>query len=184
MGVIKTNISKVYARARDRANVHVYKKGKRAPVNVALRTVHFTSGQTKLLRNANYKLIMYSKDTLKVPEKVNETLRLCILKKLSNVYKNLTKEDYCIRFTKYPHQLLRFHAIAAGARADRISLGMSNAFGSNFMKSTKLKSNESFVEVYVSFKLETLIDKFKLEFKKLLAKVPFTGYVKILKNEL
>lgn len=176
MGVIKTNISKVYAKARDRANVHVYRKGTRTKCNVPMLTTHFTSGNSKLLVQPK-RLAIYSRSTVQVPEKVYETFRLSVLKKIENVCVEGLKTDYCIAFNKYPHQLLRFHAIASGARADRISEGMSNSFGSNFMKAAKIKSGDLFFTIYLSDKFVINYKKLSIEIKKACAKLPFNFYI-------
>lgn len=176
MGVIKTRISKVYAKARDRANVHVYRKGTRTKCNVPMRTIHFTSGNSKLLVQPK-RLALYSRSTVQVPEKVYETFRLSVLKKIENVCLGSLKSDYCIVFHKYPHQLLRFHAIASGAKADRISEGMSNSFGSNFMKASKIKEGDLFFTVYLADKYDSLTKKLSKEIKKACAKLPFNFYI-------
>lgn len=176
MGVIKTNISKVYAKARDRSNTHVYRKGTRSVLNIPMRTVHFHSGDTGLLKNET-RLRIFSKSSVQVPEKVYEVFRLAVLKKIENVYPGSTKEDYCVMFNKYPHQLLRFHAIASGARADRISEGMSNSFGTNFMKAAKIKVGDVFFQVFLSSRFEKRINSLKPELKKCCAKLPFNTFI-------
>ena len=182
MGVIKTKVSQVYAKARDRNNTHVYRKGARSKVNVPLRTVHFHSGNPKLINNS-LRLTVYSKSPkLQVPQKVYETLRLCIIKKLSNLFRDITKADYCIKFTRYPHQLLRFHAIASGVRADRVSQGMSNAYGSPFMRACILAPGENFLQIYLSSKYESKLALIKPELKKALLKAPFKSYMIISKE--
>lgn len=180
MGVIKTNISKVYAKARDRANVHVYRKCARTKCNVPMRTVHFNSGNSSLLKQP-VRLALYSKSKVQVPEKVYETFRLSVLKKIENICLNSLKTDYCIVFHKYPHQLLRFHAIASGAKADRISEGMSNSFGSNFMKASKINVGDLFFTIYLSDKYQPFMKKLSVEIKKACAKLPFNYYI-ILEN--
>ena len=181
MGVIKTNISKVYAKARDRANVHVYRKCVRTKCNVPMRIVHFNSGNSSLLKQPT-RIAIYSKSKVQVPEKVYETFRLSVLKNIENVCLNSLKTDYCIVFHKYPHQLLRFHAIASGAKADRISEGMSNAFGTNFMKASKIKKGDLFFSTYLSQKYVSNFINLIKQMKKSCAKLPFNYYIIIEKN--
>ena len=179
MGVIKVNLSKVYAKARDRNYTHLYKKGKRAPCTLTLRTVHFHTGNSSLINHSKRKIVISTKHKITVPEKTYETVRLCLIKKLSNVYPQILKSQYLIKFTRYPHQLLRFHAIASGVRADRISQGMSNAFGTAFMKACKLKPNDSFIQIYLHPRLESKLEEYIPELKKVMSKVPFKPHIRI-----
>lgn len=182
MGVIKVGISKVYAKAKERAVVHIYKKCKRMKINIPMRTVHFSSGDSTLKNTSSFKIILSSKLERQVPEKVYETVRLCVLKKISNVFPGIPKDNYCIHFCKFPHRLLRFHAIASGARADRISQGMSNSYGSPFMRACLIKPNQAFLEIYLSKKYENNIQNLVPEIRKVAAKIPFTFKLEIKPN--
>ena len=43
--------------------------------------------------------------------------------------KELGKEEYYLHLRLYPHHILREHALASGAGADRMSSGMARPFG-------------------------------------------------------
>lgn len=179
---IKTKISKVYAKARDRNYTHIYKDGRRfdSSLGIEKKIVHYSSGEPKL-RSRKTCLELYSLDTRQVPEKSYETVRLSALKKLNSLFKNITKKDYCLRFNLYPHQLLRFHAIAHGARADRLSQGMRNSFGRVFCRAAKVKAGALFLQVFLSEKYSNRenFQVLKSTMSSLKCKLPFKAYFKL-----
>lgn len=62
--------------------------------------------------------------------------------------KQILLENYFFRVRVYPHQILREHFIAAGAGADRISKGMSNAFGSPSGRAAMVKVGQPVFSVW------------------------------------
>jgi len=196
---IKLGYSKVYANAKDRNTVNIYKKNKRMKLNLNLRTTHFCTGNAKLKKADNYSFFVYYKQKtlfrkgktprvitrLQVPEKVYQTLRLILLKKITKTCKNIQKAQFCIDFIKFPHQILRYHAIASGARADRISQGMSNAYGRPLTKASVFRrDNELFLRIDVNKKYASYIGTLKQEFRKCMCKVPFKSALKVEKLKL
>lgn len=60
--------------------------------------------------------------------------------------KNLTEvipESYYLKLLVYPHNVIREHKMASGAGADRISRGMSLAFGRPVSVAARLKGNQA-----------------------------------------
>lgn len=180
MAVIKRKISKIYAKADDRNYTHLYKDGKRfdSAISCDRKITHFSSGNPSLRNEARFVLKMYSRNEVQVQEKAYETLRLYSIKKITKVFPNIEKSKYCLRFERYPHQLLRFHAIASGARADRISQGMSRSFGKVFTRASKIKPGHLFLEVCFAKEYDntTSVGRYLTQLKKLKSKLPFQVY--------
>ena len=185
MGVIKVNISKVYAKAQDRPSVSVYKKNERIRPNIQKLMDHLNSGNTKLMHEAKQTITLYSTDVVQIPEKTYNSVRLVLLNTIPKALKGIVKTNFCVSFVKAPHQLLKYHVIASGVRADRISQGMANAFGTPFMKSAKQKSNVKlypFIRIFVSEKYQSNIHLLKSVLQKVKCKLPFRGFVKVQPN--
>lgn len=181
MGAIKKRISKVYAKAQDRNCMFSYKRNKR-DCNAMPRLISgLTSGNASLIDNRPTVWTLYATQKFQVPEKTYNTVRLVLLNKIPSLSQNLTKDKFCFRFVKAPHQLLKYHAIASGARADRLSQGMSNAAGRAFMRGYKpkrTKENYSFLKIYFAQSHDATIKKKQMlkMMKKLLCKLPFQGF--------
>ena len=161
MGVIKTKISKVYAKASDRNSVHMYRKCVRSKPNLEKCMNGLSSGNTELIHTSKEKITLYSSQNVNVPHKTYNTIRLVLLHTIPKNFANMLKTDFCVRFEKAPHQLLKYHVIASGARADRTSQGMRRAFGTPFMKGYKPKSvykSFPFVSIYLSKKYQNFVE--------------------------
>lgn len=183
MGVIKVNISKVYAKAQDRNSVHLYKKNVRTKPNLQSYLEGVTSGNSSLVGSSSKHITLYSTQSVQIPEKTYNTVRLVLLHTIPKIYPNMTKEDFCIYFCKKPHQLLKYHVIASGARADRTSQGMRRAFGTPFMKCCKTKEKIfPFLRIHLSSKYEKNIKLLKEVLFKAKCKLPFKGFVIVEEN--
>jgi len=56
--------------------------------------------------------------------------------------RQLGSDNYFMKVLVYPHQVLREHAIARGAGADRYSMGMRKAFGKPKGRASIVKANQ------------------------------------------
>lgn len=60
------------------------------------------------------------------------------------------KEGYYLKIRTYPHHVLREHALAAGAGADRFSSGMAKAFGKPVGVAARVKKGQKIISVFTS----------------------------------
>lgn len=54
-------------------------------------------------------------------------------------------ENYYVKILVYPHQVLREHALATGAGADRYSMGMRKAFGRPKGRAARIKDDQRII---------------------------------------
>lgn len=59
-------------------------------------------------------------------------------------------QEYSFRILVYPHNVIREHKMATGAGADRISRGMSQAFGRPTFVAARMRSNQPVLMVRTS----------------------------------
>lgn len=64
--------------------------------------------------------------------------------------KKIGGSSYFMKIRIYPHQILRENKIAMGAGADRISQGMSHAFGLPVGRAARVKKNQKIISIYVA----------------------------------
>ena len=85
-----------------------------------------------------------------------ESIRMAINRVLNN---NVGKDDYFIKIRVYPFQILRENKLAQGAGADRVSQGMSHAFGKNIGRAIRVRPGQKIISV--------LVDEEHLDFAKI-----------------
>lgn len=73
-----------------------------------------------------------------------EAARICINRFLNN---KIGKENYFMRIRVFPHQVLREHKQAQGAGADRVSQGMSHAFGKPIGRAVRVRKGQVVISV-------------------------------------
>jgi len=91
------------------------------------RLVKYTMGNTAKYLSNGYPFVlqMISKDSLQVRDVAIESAR----KQIHHAIEEHIGNDFYFEVSLYPHQILREHAQAAVAQADRIFQGMSLSFG-------------------------------------------------------
>jgi large subunit ribosomal protein L10e len=79
-------------------------------------------------RLGNFDTTLYLSATraLNIRDNALEAARIVATKHL---FKKIGDENYFFKILVYPHQVLREHAVAMGAGADRYSQGMAHSFG-------------------------------------------------------
>ncbi len=73
-----------------------------------------------------------------------EAARICINRFLNN---KIGKDNYFMRIRVFPHQVLREHKQAQGAGADRVSQGMSHAFGKPIGRAVRVRKGQVVISV-------------------------------------
>ncbi len=90
--------------------------------------------------------------------------------------KKLGKVGYYFRIRMFPHHVLRENPLATGAGADRLSTGMSHAFGKPIGVAAQVKKGKVLFEVFVD---EKNVDVAKKALKRAVHKLPLSGVIKV-----
>ncbi|RLG19006.1 50S ribosomal protein L16 [Nanoarchaeota archaeon] len=99
------------------------------------------------------KIVLISKNSLQIRENALEAARITANKFLE---KKVGPENYYMKIKVYPHHVMREHALATGAGADRFQRGMTKAFGKPIGRAAQVdegqeiivvKTNDKFVEL-------------------------------------
>jgi large subunit ribosomal protein L10e len=95
----------------------------------------------------SHRLDLLTKEDLQIRDNALESARLTATRQLE---KTLGKNGFRLQLRVYPHHILREHALAAGAGADRFSSGMAHAFGKPVGNAAQLKAGQKIYSVYVN----------------------------------
>ncbi len=163
----------------ERAYTRISKYRKKAFVRARphMVIVKFDTGNTKKQLNTfNYTLDLISTKNLQIRHNALESARMTSNRILE---KNLGKSAYHMKIKTFPHHILRENSLASGAGADRISQGMSGAFGKTIGTAAQVKKGQIVMSVGVDQKNHILTAKKALH--KASCKFPCT--FKIVINE-
>ncbi|MEM4663196.1 MAG: 50S ribosomal protein L16 [Candidatus Diapherotrites archaeon] len=86
--------------------------------------------------NYDYIIDLVADEAVQIRDNAIEALRVSMNRFL---IKRVGKENYFMRIRVFPHQILREHKQAQGAGADRVSQGMSHAFGKPIGRAVRVK---------------------------------------------
>ena len=94
-----------------------------------------------------FKVTMVSKDQLQLRTNQLESARIA-----ANQYmvKKTNPEGYYMKLYAYPHHVLREHALATGAGADRFSSGMARAFGKPSGRAARVRNGTRIMAIWVA----------------------------------
>ena len=95
------------------------------------------------------KLYLISKKNVQIRDNALESARVVANKLLE---REIGKENYFMKILLYPHQVLREHAMASGAGADRYSMGMRKAFGKPKGKAAIANNNQRIILLRINKK--------------------------------
>lgn len=111
------------------------------------RIVRFRTGNVK--GGFSHRLDLVSKEGIQVRDNAIESARITATRTLE---KALGKIGFKIIIRTYPHHVLREHALASGAGADRFSSGMAHSFGKPIGNAVQLKKGQTLLSVHVDEK--------------------------------
>ncbi len=137
------------------------------------RVVKFNVGN--LRAKFSHRVDLSSKDSIQVRDNAIESARLVANRTLE---KALGKSGFRLQVRVYPHHVLREHALASGAGADRFSSGMAHSFGKPTGNAAQLKPGQKVFSIYVN---EPNISLAKKAFEKSNHKLPFKSSISITK---
>ena len=108
-----------------------------------------------------------TKQTIQVRDNALESARLTCNRTME---KALGKNAFRIQVRVYPHHILREHALAAGAGADRFSSGMAHSYGKPAGNAAQLKEGQKVISIYCN---KNGIEFARKALKKANTKLPF-----------
>jgi large subunit ribosomal protein L10e len=112
--------------------------------NPALHVRQFNMGNPR--RDFSHILDLIVEGSVQIRDNALEAARIAINRYLHN---KLGKENYFMRIRVYPYQILREHKLAQGAGADRVSKGMSHAFGKPIGRAVRVRKGQVVISVLV-----------------------------------
>jgi len=132
----------------------------------ATKIREFEMGNRELTDYSEFKLIC-QKD-LQIRDNALEAARVIANKYLE---KNVGNQNYFLKIVKYPHHVLREHAIATGAGADRYSQGMRLAFGRPIGRAVQAFKGDTILIVRIKKGFE---EHAKIALKRAASKLPLS----------
>ncbi len=108
------------------------------------KVVRFDLGDTQ--KAFEYTLSLNSKSELNIRDNALESARQTSNKLLESF---LGLSGFHLKVKVYPYHVLREHALAAGAGADRFSSGMAHAFGKPMGLAARIKKGQTIFQVRV-----------------------------------
>ena len=119
---------------------------------------------------------LIAEESVQIRDNAIEAARISINRFL---IKNVGKDNYFMRIRVYPHQILREHKQAQGAGADRVSQGMSHAFGKPIGRAVRVRKGTVIMSVLTMVEHVDIVRKALLRAK---AKFPCEISVRVHKD--
>jgi large subunit ribosomal protein L10e len=131
----------------ERANTRKSKYRKKSYVrgNPTCKIVKFNAGN--LTASFSHRIDLVSRDALQIRDNAIESGRTTATRLLE---KTLGKNGFRLQVRPYPHHILREHALAAGAGADRFSSGMAHSFGKPAGNAARIKEGQIIISIFVN----------------------------------
>jgi len=135
-----------------------------------LKTRQFNMGNPLLKYNTVADLLV--KDSIDIRDNAIESVRSTVNRKLT---KDLGKDAYFMKVRVFPSQIMRENKQAQGAGADRVSQGMTLAFGVPIGRSARVRAGQVIFSVLC---MKEQKDKVKTALLRAKAKVPCSVEIK------
>ncbi len=110
------------------------------------KIVHFEMGNIKAKNDFPVELSLMVDEDCQIRHSALEAARIIANKHLNKV----GTANYFLWIRTFPHQVIREHKMATGAGADRISSGMSKAFGKPVGTAARVKSGQIIMSARVN----------------------------------
>lgn len=139
----------------------------------ANKIVRYVMGEPQ--KTYTHKIELVSKEDVQLRHNCIESARLTTIRYLE---KNLGKSGYCLRLMVYPHHVLRENPLASGAGADRMSTGMSHAFGKSIGIAAQVRKGKTVFRIELN---EANIPHGLKAMHRAIAKLPTKFLIKAIK---
>ena len=130
------------------------------------RIVKFNVGNLK--GKFTHRLDLYTKKAIQIRDNALESARLACTRTMEG---EVGKVGFRLQIRVYPHNVLREHALASGAGADRFSSGMAHSFGKPVGNAARLKEGQAILSIFCN---EPNIVLARRAMKKANTKLPVT----------
>ncbi len=140
------------------------------------KIVHFEMGNVEAKNDFKVELSLIADEACQIRHTALESARIMANKYLSKV----GSANYYLWIRVYPHQVLREHKMATGAGADRISSGMSKAFGKPVGTAARVHENQTIMIARVN---PQHVERAKAALKEAAYKLPTTCRIVITKGQ-
>ena len=128
------------------------------------KIVRFEMGDLK--GNFGYTINLISEQDIQLRDNALESARLIVSRDLQNTIGN---RNFHFRVMVYPHHALREKRQLTGAGADRMSQGMSQAFGKVTSRAAQVKKGKSIFTIYVN---QNSLENAKKSLRKAIPRLP------------
>ena len=109
-----------------------------------IKVVRFVTGTQQ--KKFEYSLELIAKSHLNIRDNALESARQSSNRLLETT---IGTSNYFLRVKTYPYHVLREHALATGAGADRFSSGMAHAFGKPAGNAARIKEGQALFQICV-----------------------------------
>jgi large subunit ribosomal protein L10e len=120
-----------------------------------------------------YAVKLLVREDVQIRHNALEAARISVHKELS---KSIGDANFYFKIKKYPHHILREHAMAAGAGADRFQTGMAHSFGKPAGLAAQLRKGEELMAIYTEKKN---VDAAKEALRQARCKTPIKGLIEV-----
>lgn len=141
-----------------------------------IKVVGFEMGSPK--KKFQFALNLISKDNLQIRENALESAKQTSNKMLES---KIGLSSYHLRLRTYPHHILREHALASGAGADRFSTGMAHSFGKPIGSAARIKKGDAIFNLFVD---KPNLKLAKLTLERASKKLPCSCTIQVTENKL
>ncbi|MFG1519049.1 MAG: 50S ribosomal protein L16 [Thermoplasmataceae archaeon] len=135
----------------------------------------FIQGNQK--KDFDVEMELIAKESCQIRHTALEAARVSVNRKLAEL---VGVENFFLQIRPYPHHVLREHKMATGAGADRISSGMSMAFGRPVGTAARVSANDIIMVARINMPQARIL---KDILHKASFKLPTPCYIKITKPE-
>ena len=139
------------------------------------KVVRFETGDAR--KSFKYTLNLLSKSDLQIRDNALESARQTSNKLLESY---LGLNGFHLRVKVYPYHVLREHALAAGAGADRFSSGMAHSFGKPIGIAARIKKGQAIFQVSVN---KENLDVAKQALERASKKLPCSCTIQIIETK-
>ena len=160
---------------RPYTRVSKYRKLAFVRARPSLRVVRFDMGDPR--KKYDYTVILTPKKETNLRDNALESARMVSLRVLE---KNLGTTGYFMKLRPYPFHILREHALAAGAGADRFSSGMAHSFGKPIGNAARVRKGQIIFEIGIN---KANLDLAKKALVRASQKLPCSCWIQIKDNK-
>lgn len=133
----------------------------------------FDMGNLQAKASFPYAVKLLAKKDVQIRHNALEAARISVHKELTIA---MGEQNFYFKLKPYPHHVLREHAMAAGAGADRFQQGMAHSFGKPVGLAAQIRKGQEFMIVYTN---KENIDKAKIALRQACCKTPIKGLIEV-----